>query len=331
MLLVAGVAILVTVAAADVIRRGFDDESAPPPATTTERVLEGFPQHVFSGRLVYADELCDVNGVDLATGAELPLAASEVQNCRGLWAPMSGELIAVGLLSGNGSEDVSLMLRNGDTGENAADRPIAAALPQSVVTGQGGEIGWCDRRGRGGVIRSPENEVQRVRGCPAGFLPDGRVIALRGQKLFVGDELVRTLAPNTFVVGVSEHRKLAVFQGGTLSVFPTLSNPDPSITMGLPDIAGRPLLAPDGCAILYPALDGERATVRLRTLGCGLTTDRDFEVRGSGWRDGEAVWSPDGTWIAIAGPGDRVRLYRSDGGGDPVDLRVPAEYLVWTS
>jgi len=329
MLLVAGVAILVTVAAADVIRRGFDDESAPPPATTTERVLEGFPQHVFSGRLVYADELCDVNGVDLATGAELPLPASDIQSCRGLWAPMSGELIVVGLLNGDG-EDVSLMLRKGDTGENAADRPIAAALPESVVTGQGGEIGWCDRRGRGGVIRSPENEVQRVRGCPAGFLPDGHVIALRGQKLFVGDELVRTLAPNTFVVGVSEHRKLAVFQGGTLSVFPALSNPDPSITVELPDIAGRPLLAPDGCAILYPAFDGERATVRLRTLGCGLATDRDFEVRGSGWRDGEATWSPDGTWIAISGPDDSVRLYRSDGGGDPVDLRVPAEYLAWT-
>ncbi len=329
MLLVAGVAVLVAIAAADVVRRSFDDEAAPPPATT-QSVSESFPRNVFPGRLLYADELCEVHGIDLATGAELPFRASDIQSCRGLWAPITGEFMVIGLEEGDGDENVSLMLRKGDTGESDSDTPLAAARPDSVVTGQEyGEIGWCDRQGRGGMLRPFRNGVERVRGCPVGFLLNGRVVVQRGQELFVGDRRVRTLAPGTFVVGVSEHR-LAVFDGGTLTVFPAPSNPDPSITVDLPDIRGRPLLAPDGCAVLYPALDGERATVRLRNLGCGLAIDRDFEVRGSGWRDGEATWSPDGTWVAIAGADDSVRLYRSDGGGDPVDLRVPAEYLAWT-
>jgi len=329
MLLVAGIAVLVAVAAADVVRRGLDDEAAAPP-TTTQRVGEGFPQDVFSGRLLYADELCDVNGVDLATGAELPFPPGDIQGCRGLWAPITGDYMVIGLEEGDDDENVSLMLRKGDTGENDSDKPLAAARPDTVVTGQWGHIGWCDRQGRGGVLRPFGNGVERVRGCPVGFLPNGRdVVAQRGQELFVGERRVRTLAPGTFVVGVGEYR-LAVFDRGTLTVFPAVSNPDPSITVGLPGIIGRPLLAPDGCAVLYPALDGERATVRVRNLGCGLAIDREFEARGSGWRDGEATWSPDGTWIAIAGADDAVRLYRSDGGGDPVRLPISAEYLAWT-
>ncbi len=330
MLLVAGVAVLVAVAAADVVRRGLDDQTAPPPATTTQRVSESFPQHVFPGRLLYADELCEVTGIDLANGAELPFRTGDIQSCSGLWAPFTGEYMVIGLEDGEGDGNVPLMLRKGDTGESDSDTPLAAARPDTVVTGQWGHIGWCDRQERGGVLRPFGNGVERVRGCPVGFLLNGRVVVQRGQELFVGDRRVRTLTPGTLVVGVSEHR-LAVFDGGTLTVFPAPSNPDPSITVDLPDIHGRPLLAPDGCAVLYPALRlGERATVRVRNLGCGLAIDREFDARGSGWRDGEATWSPDGTWIAISGPDDSVRLYRSDGGGDPVRLPAPAEYLAWT-
>jgi hypothetical protein len=320
------------VAAADAVRRGLDDEAAPTPTpTTTQRVSASFPQNVFPGRLLYADTLCELHGVDLATGAELPFRARDIQSCRGLWAPITGEYMVIGLEDGDGDENVSLMLRKGDTGESDSDKPLAAARPERVVTGQEyGEIGWCDRQGRGGMLRPFRNVVERVRGCPVGFLLNGRVVAQRGQELLVGDRRVRTLAPGTFVVGVSEHR-LAVFDRGKLTVFPAPSNPHPSVTVDLPDIQGRPLLAPDGCAVLYPALElGERATVRVRNLGCGLAIDREFNARGSGWRDGEATWSPDGTWIAIAGADDAVRLYRSDGGGDPVRLPAPAEYLAWT-
>ena len=76
MLLVAGVAVLVAVAAADVVRRGLDDQAAPPPATTHSVERVDFRSNVFPGRLLYADELCEVNGIDLATGAELPFRAS---------------------------------------------------------------------------------------------------------------------------------------------------------------------------------------------------------------------------------------------------------------
>ena len=109
--------------------------------------------------------------------------------------------MVIGLEDGDGDENVSLMLRYGDTGVSDSDTPLAAARPDSVVTGQEyGEIGWCDRQGRGGMLRPFRNGVERVRGCPVGFLLNGRVVVQRGQELFVGDRRVRTLAPGTFVV-----------------------------------------------------------------------------------------------------------------------------------
>jgi hypothetical protein len=328
--IVASIVLVAGFATADALRtddepRPVEGESRPAAATTSAadaglltrpRRFEPVP---LEGRLVLTDsEDCRLRSITLASGSEasLPRAAGDCE----LWAPPVGPHAAYGLgccFSGRFSDAVPFRLV--DLNEPELRRGGYSALFGYIVWSRDGKrAAWCGESGSGFDLEIG-GPARRLADCPSAFTPEGQIAFARGSELFVEDQSVLRVVGGgiTFVRWGTDGSLAVVVDGRRIErrvegrVRQTFSLP--------PALEGRqPTLSPDNCAALV------RGAARLELLDVGCfegEAPRTFFA-------GEASWSRDGEWIAVAEQ-QTIAFHRVVGEPEVIRWPAAAAELVW--
>lgn len=331
LLILAAVLLVGGFAVADTIRSEAQSPSEPteaesPPPTDTASVvtLEPVPEDLgreefpavngTGGSVVFTQTgSCAVREVDLPSGFEFPNAIPR-SSCD-LWAAPVTAKVAVGL--GSPARD-AVPFRFVDLARTGRNLGASRAFFGFLVWSEDGQrAAWCTRPTRGFDL-----ELGRASNglaeCPAAYTPRGEVVFARGDRLVLeeGGTDLRTSGQITFAdygrdgstAVVVEGSRIERWQGGRLRQAREL----PARFHG-----DTPVLSPDNCAALFR--DGDN--VRLVDVGC--SPFRELAFAGTA-----AAWSPDGEWIAAAGPGEIVFQHLA-GRGESVVWPVGAVELAW--
>jgi hypothetical protein len=311
---VAGIALVVGLAAVDAFR---SDQAGPRTTETTETAeattaptgTGPVPGLRVAGTLVYTDARdCVVHELVTGSGDEFPHPRLAT-DCRLTGAPVSGR-IAVGV-GGFGRtarfrfldlEDVSLRL------------PVASGRFESIAWSPDGQLAaWCRGTRDAFELQLLGRRPRRLRTCPLGYSPSGRLLYARGRTVFAGHgRVVSAPRPVVFALWPPNGRLFLVLRGGFAQ-----SSPGPLVAIpgGTPQV--KPVVSPDGCAALVARTEQV------------LLVDACRPARSRAYRGTAGAWSPNGKWIAVA-----------DGAGiDFYDLRDrehaaarwnrPAAALLW--
>jgi hypothetical protein len=324
-LLILSAVVLVTgFAVADALR----SQGAAPPLptegrTTTESVIpppdedlgrsrmpsvEGAP-----GSIVLTEAgQCPVREFEVAMGDELPNVVPR-STCE-LWAAPVTAKVAVGI--------------GAVSGDAVPFRFVDLAHPQRNLGGYRARFGfviwspdgqraaWCGRRGIGFDLELG-GAARRLPECPTAYTAENEVAYAVGSHVVSGGRrLVQASGGVTLVrfgnegslAVVVEGRRIERYRGGRL--------------VGEADLTGTlegrtPVFSPDTCTAVVR--DGEN--VRLLDLGCSRRLPPVLPGFAS-------AWSPDGRWLAVAGP-QGITFY--DFGGQEARVRWPivAAQLAW--
>jgi hypothetical protein len=333
-IVVCAVVLIAGFAAADALRgHGHDVVSAGPTTTPLQttptrppgpqpqaEAPEGWPVGTLQGSLVFTNANdCRLRVIGLAGGEERPLARF-AGNCE-LWAPPVGERIAYAL--GPPSPDGFTPFKIADLGRPNADLGGFRALFGVVLWSPDGQrIAWCGRR-RTGFDLEVGGAARRLPGCPVAYTPDDRIAYAVGRRLIVEDKTVLTADGGiTFAKFLFDGSIAIDVNGERIVVY------DPHgrrrLSFDLPEsLQGRtPIMSPDGCAALFRE-GQESPRIRLLNLGCfqGDTPPPSFPGT-------DAAWSPDGRWIAVAGP-NAIAFHEVLGGNRSTSWPARAAQLAW--
>ena len=321
-------------AAADALRgNGSDVEratSTSTPVQTTPTRLPGpepqadapagWPTGALQGSLVFTNASdCRVRVIGLAGGRERPLA--RFAGACDLWAPPVGERIAYSL--GPSSPDGFTPFKIADLSRPNADLGGYRALFGVVLWSPDGQrIAWCGRR-RTGFDLEIGGAARRLPECPAAYTAGSRIAYAVGRRLIVHDQTLLTADGGiTFAKFLFDGSIVVDVDGERIVVY------DPHgrqrLSFDLPrSLQGRtPIMSPDGCAALFR--EGQQsARIRLLNLGCF-----QGDVSPSSFPGSDAAWSPDGRWIAVAGP-NAITFHQVLGGSRSASWPARAAQLAW--
>jgi hypothetical protein len=231
-----------------------------------------------------------------------------------------GQRIAYAL--GPSSPDGFTPFKIADLGRPNADLGGFRALFGVVLWSPDGQrIAWCGRR-RTGFDLEIGGAARRLPRCPVAYTPDNRIAYAVGRRLIVENKAVLTADGGiTFAKFLFDGSIAVDVDGERIVVY------DPHgrrrLSFDLPEsLQGRtPIMSPDGCAALLRE-GQESARIRLLNLGC-------FQGAAPPSFPGtDAVWSPDGRWVAVAGP-DAITFHEVLGGGRTANWPARAAQLAW--
>jgi len=344
---VAAVVGLAGVALVDTVRNGTASERASEPRGKAESASAAdsgprlaLPAVRVSGRIALTEAVgCALRVVDTVAGRESSVPRLTT-SCE-LWAPRVGARVAYGVRGPSGAETrfrlVDLANPRATLGEYAMTFSPMAWRPD------GRALAWCDSATSGFELVVGERP-ERLDHCPRAYDPRGRTAYALDRDAFVGGRrLVRAgghvdqlaFGLDGSLALVVNRQRIERYEGDRLVQ-----------ATRLPRMAqGRPLtFAPDNCAVLVT----QTAVIRLVELGCfrgrrAFTTlsidnctdrPRDVTLRCARYpaprtfEGGDAAWSPDGEWIAVAEP-DAVVFHRVVGRYAAVRWPIAAAAVAW--
>jgi hypothetical protein len=335
-IVVAAVVLVAGFAAADALRgRGAETEVFPttsPSIQTTPTRLPGpqpqpeapagWPVGTLGGSLVFTDATdCRVRAIGLAGGRERPLARF-AGDCQ-LWAPAVGGRIAYGLgpTTADGFAPFKLADLNQPNRELGGYRALFGVVLWSA---DGQRIAWCGRR-RTGFDLEVGGAARRLPACPVAYTPQGEIAYAIGNRL--NDErrgqILQTAGGITFATFLLNGSIVVEVDGRRLEVYGRDGRRRASVELP-PELQGRtPIVSPNGCAAMFRTQQEEPlGGIQLIDLGCfrGIAP-RFFDGR-------DAVWSPDGRWIAVAGP-EAIVFRELVGGNFTAAWPAEAAELAW--
>jgi hypothetical protein len=314
-------------AAMDAVRGGREpapraaEEPPQPPALEAppERPADVFLPVPAPGSLVYtsADD-CRVHAVAVPSGIERPLPRL-AGDCA-LWAAPTGTRIAYGLDSQGPDSLATASFRLVDL-----ERPrvglggYRALFGVLIWTRDGSRAAWCGESGTGFDL-SLGGPARRLGDCPSAFTPDGRVAFAQGDRLLVEDEVVlRTRGQITYARWGANGSLAIVVDGERVERW--LDGSRTHVLDLPPRVQGRvPGFSPDNCAALFATSD----RVELIDLGCFGATRRERRA----FAGGNAAWSPDGEWIAVAEQAT-IAFHRVVGPREVIRWLAAADELAW--
>jgi hypothetical protein len=265
-----------------------ETETVPPdtgPAPRPE-APEGWPQGELDGVLTFVGaEDCRIRVIGLAGGRERPVTRL-VTNCRGFWAPEVGADVAYGVVF---REEYFRIADLGDPQRNLGEYPMSPET-RPLWSPDGRRLAWCDSPGSG-AEREIVAQGRILPFCPLAYTPGGALAHAEGDRLVVGGRTVLT-APGTITFaqfGVDGSIAVVVDDGTLYRYAPG----EPTLTAQISRLepAGPPVLSPDTCTAALPTDAG----IYVYSLSCSPTGDRLIAGHA-------AAWSPDGAWLAVAGP-----------------------------
>ena len=296
-------------------------EPAPPPPPGPKN----FPRGVLSGSLVFTDaQDCRVRQLLLAQARE-----RELPGLRGwceLWAPRRGPVIARGI--GNVQRDaVPFALVELDTRRYIrGDSALFGFLTWSF---DGRRAAWCNQRGEGREFVLGRG-VRRLDECPNAYTTTGELVYALGHRLAIGQNvLVTTPGTITYVVTTRDGALVLQIEGRRLQVYRDAGAARPFARLQEDmyldeDIEGRiPIVSPNACAAVFrsPGDGGDPPAVALVDLGClGVQGRRIFGTN--------AVWSPDGKWLAVTEPA-AIAFHEIGGRGRVLRWPASAAAFAW--
>jgi hypothetical protein len=289
LVIVAAIGVLATLAGADALRsRGHEPAPVTAPATTETEPGESratFDRVPAPGRIVFADGSCMLHEVDVASGRELPLPP--IATLCDVWAAPRGEHVAY--TAADEGRSLRIVSLNRPLVELGRGRNAV-----SVFWNPDGQlVAWCDIEGNSFALLLGEPRAQRLPSCPLGIAPNGFPVFRDPRGIRFGGRVVRTPSDVTSVSFGDGSMTLVLtdrIERRTAAGSSEISIP--------PRLSGRiPVVAPDGCAALYPV-----GGARIRIVDLCLDAAFD-ELEGTA-----AAWSPDGEWIGVVDRGDVVIL-----------------------
>jgi hypothetical protein len=331
-LLILGAVLLVAgFAVADALRS--EGSSLPTPQTQAERTTTrsvitepeqpadlgraSFPEVLGAGGSVVFTQTgsCAVREVDLPTGLELPNTIDR-SSCE-LWAPPVTYRVAVGL--GEAREDDTVPFRLADLQRGNRNLGSYQALFGFIIFSDDGQrVAWCGRSRVGFDLELGENRARRLPACPVAYTSEEEIAFAEADRLVVdGRTVLRTSGSITFVHYGQDGSIGLVVDGTRIERWREGRRRQ---SFELPErFRGRtPVLSPDNCALMVRA--GEN--MRILDVGCsGLGS-------GTTLPGTSGSWSPDGQWVALAGPQEIV-FVPVKGEGDTVRWPVGAVDIVW--
>jgi hypothetical protein len=345
--IVAAVVTLAGVALADTVRNGTASERAPQPrgeAASTSVAEPGgrlvLPALRVSGRIALTEAVgCALRVVDTVAGREssVPRLATSCE----LWAPRVGARLAYGVRGPSGAATrfrvVDLANPRATSGEHAMTFGPMAWGPD------GRRLAWCDSATSGFEL-ALGNRPARLDHCPRAYDPSGRTAYALDRDVFVGGRRLLTAGGHVDQLAFGRDGSLALVVNGQRIERYVGDRLVRATTLPRAARGRRLSFAPDNCAVLVT----QTAVIRLIDLGCfrgrsGFTTlsidnctnrPRDVTLRCARYpaprtfEGGDAAWSPDGEWIAVA-EADAVVFHRVVGRYAAVRWPVAAARVAW--
>jgi hypothetical protein len=323
--ILAGVLLVAGFAIADSLRGEGEERPAEPatttaPGTTTSPTDPDLGRARFSpvagadGELVFTETgSCAVREFDVASGQESPNVVQR-STCD-LWAAPAAANVAVGI---------------GPVFRDAVPfRLVDLARPDRSLGGfralfgflawspDGRRAAWCGVS-RVGFDLELGGPARRLPECPAAYTSAGEIAYARGRRLLVEErrEVLRASGGITSVHYGRDGSVAVVVEGRRLERYLPDGRRDGEAELAGPTSGRIPVFSPDNCAALVRARDN----VRLLDLGCS-------PFRRASFPGTTAAWSPDGEWIAVAGP-DEI-TFRDLAGGGELTWPVGAARIFW--
>jgi hypothetical protein len=330
LIVVVAVVLIAGFAAADALRGRAARNESPPPATVPVQTAStrlpgprpqldapaGWPVGTLSGSLVFTDSRdCRVRVIGLSGGVERPLSRF-AGNCQ-LWAPPVTDRIAYGLgpASGDGFSPFKLADLARPSVELGGYRALFGVVIWSL---DGQRVAWCGRR-RVGFDLEVGGPARRLPRCPVAYTPDDKIAYAVGHRLIVENRTVARVNGGITFAHYGMDGSLAIVEDGVQVLRYDRKG---RFTGAFPTVEGRtPIFSPDNCAAAYRPLDGvEQITVL--EFGC-FHGRLPVPLVGR-----DAVWSPDGDWLAIAERGT-IAFQRLVGPARTIRWPAAAAQIAW--
>jgi WD40-like Beta Propeller Repeat len=345
--IVAAVVALAGAALADTVRNGASEGAGGEPDVTAPLTMTNdvprlvLPAVRVPGRIALTEAVgCGLRVVDTITGREssVPRVATSCE----VWAPRIGGRVAYGVDRPGGAETRFRVLDLANP--RARSGEMEMTFGPMAWSPDGRALAWCDTATSGFEL-TLGGEPERLDHCPRAYDSGGVTAYALDRAIFVDGHRLLTVGGHADQLAWGIDGSLAVvvnrerverYEGERLVRVAALP----------PEAQGRPLtFSPDNCA----ALVLETALVRLIDLGCfrgrgGFTTlsvdnctnrPDDVTLRCARYpaprtfEGGDAAWSPDGEWIAVAEP-EAVVFHRVVGRYAAVRWPVAAARVAWT-
>jgi hypothetical protein len=331
LLILAAVLLVGGFAVADTLRSEAESppartEAERPPTTSTTSVVTTAPEPENLGRetfpavsgaggsVVFTQPgSCAVREVDLPSGFEFPNAIAR-SSCE-LWAAPVTAKVAVGL--GPPARD-AVPFRFVDLARRGRNLGGSRAFFGFLIWSDDGQrAAWCTRPTRGFDLELG-GDSNNLSECPAAYTPLGEVVFARGDSLVFEDGRtdLRASGQITLANYGRDGSTAVVVEGSRIERWRE-GRRRQALELPVRFHGDTPVFSPDNCAALFRA--GE--TMRLVDVGC--SPFRELTFPGTA-----AAWSPDGDWIALAGPAE-VAFQHLAGRGETVTWPVGAVEITW--